>query len=315
MHTVSLDSINMKKAVIFLGLLFIFTACSEKERQTTVIYTPATPSSVPVVIAAQQMPNTEFHVFTNHPKAHSLFLKGDADILFTGLSVGLNFYRKGKKVRIFNSYVTGLTHLITRGRSVKNFSELKGETLIVPFENSPIDELTRFFVESEGLDYGRDIKIQYSLPYAARSLLANEKADNAPLPEPLVTALLNSDNNLKLSFSYREYYMQVTGNKKGYPQVGGFVKGDSAAEKREYLKQFNAELEKAIQLCRENPEDAIMLVKGSFGFDEAVLKKALQRTVFKLESSENLKKEVYDYYNTIRKPLSEESEDFFISLQ
>lgn len=310
-----MNAAAVRKLFFILALSLFLITCSEQDRENTVIYAPATPSSVPVVIAAQKMPNTEIHIFKNHPKAHSLFLKGDSDILFTGLSVGLNFYKKDKDIRIFNSYVTGLTHLITRGQKVKNFAALKGQTLVVPFENSPIDELTRFFVEKEGLIYGKDIQIQYSLPFATRSLLINKKADNAPLPEPLVTALLNSDQDLKLSFSYRDYYMQVTGKKKGYPQVGGFIKGSYAAKNRQYLKQFNAELEKAIVLCRKRPDEAIELAKDSFGFEDVILQKALQRTVFNLETSENLKREVHDYYNTIGKPLSEESENFFLSLQ
>ena len=40
-----------------------------------VIYAPATPSSVPVLLAAQQMENAEVTIFTDHAQAHTLFLR------------------------------------------------------------------------------------------------------------------------------------------------------------------------------------------------------------------------------------------------
>ena len=297
---------------VFLPLLFF---CGEKKkRETIVIYVPATPASIPVLIAGSQMPNTSCVVFKNHSQAHQLFLNKEVDILFTGLSVGLIFFEKNLQIRILNSYVTGVTHLLTYGNKISNFSQLKGKTIIVPFENSPIDELTRFFIEREGLVYGKDIKVAYALPNGAKALLESGKNQAAPLPEPLVSVLLSKPGPVKYSFSYYDYYNKIAQNAKGYPQVAALLRADFSGEKKEYLEKLNYELRAAIQLTRENPDEAVRLTINQFGLSAEIMKKALARSVFHFNSSDSLAREVYEYYRTIGKPLPEKTREIFLAI-
>ena len=108
------------------------------------IYTPPTPSSIPLILAARNLENTKVTIFANHSQAHTLFLRDDVPILVTGLSVGIDFFRQGIPVQIVNSYISGLTYLVTRGKPVQTFRELQGQELYLPFEGSPIEEITKF---------------------------------------------------------------------------------------------------------------------------------------------------------------------------
>ena len=93
------------------------------------IYAPATTSSAPVILAAQQLAThagtnetADLTIFTNHSQANTLFLRGDVDILVTGLSVGVEFFRNGAPVQAINCNVSGLTYLVTYGRQVNSFA-------------------------------------------------------------------------------------------------------------------------------------------------------------------------------------------------
>ena len=127
-----------------------------------VIYAPATPSSIPILLAARHIEGAQVTIFNNHTQANAQFLRGDIDILVTGLSVGLDLFKNGAPVQVIDSYVAGVTYLVTYGKKVKRFADLKGETIYIPFEGSPIEETTRFFIEREGLIWKKDILVAYA---------------------------------------------------------------------------------------------------------------------------------------------------------
>ncbi len=126
-------------------------------------------------------------VFSNHSQANTLFLRGDVDILVTGLSVGIGLFKNGAPIQVINCNVSGLTWLVTYGRQVSSLAELKGESLYVPFEGSPIEETSRFFAEREGLAWKQDIKPVYAASDSALALLKQGKALAVALPEPFVS--------------------------------------------------------------------------------------------------------------------------------
>jgi ABC-type nitrate/sulfonate/bicarbonate transport system substrate-binding protein len=166
-----------------------------------VIYAPASTSSIPVIIAASKMPNVKLQLYTNQSQANTLFLRGEVNVLVTGLSVGLDLYKNGAPVQIVNSFVSGLSYLVTYGKQVSSFSELKGQEIYIPFEGSPIEEATAYLASQEGLTWKTDLKPVYSPFDASIELLKQGKATAVVLPEPNVT-LVEGQPNIFISLSY-----------------------------------------------------------------------------------------------------------------
>ena len=135
-----------KKIIVVMGILWCLSARIDAgESLPVMIYAPAGPTSIPLILAAESLPGVKVKIFTNHSKAHALFLKGKVQILCTGLSVGVGFYRQGVPVQIINSHVSGLAWLVTNIK-VTHFKDLRGMTIYLPFPGSPLEELTRFFM-------------------------------------------------------------------------------------------------------------------------------------------------------------------------
>ena len=97
-----------------------------------VIYAPATPSSIPILLAARHMDDAEVTIFTNHAQANALFLRGDVDILVTGLSVGVDLFKNGAPVQVIDSYVAGLTYLVTYGKNGRALRRSEGSADLHP---------------------------------------------------------------------------------------------------------------------------------------------------------------------------------------
>ncbi len=301
----------MKKLCVVLLLLFMVFASSSSFAENPIhLYAPPTPSSIPILLAAGNMDNVEVTVFSNHSQAHTLFLRGDTQVLTTGLSVGVNFFNNDIPVQMINSYVSGLSHLVTRDRQVSRFQELQGEDIYLPFEGSPLEEVTRYFVQQEGLEWKKDIQPVYSPFPSSLELLKKGDAQVVVLPQPLATVAA-AQEDIFVSFGYKEKWDALTGGTTGYPQVGTFVKADWAAEHKDFIRTFHQELETALQLIQDDPAQAVALTQGAFKFPEKILIAALKKTDFHLSTSTELQEDIRAYYRTVGAPLDDTFDAFF----
>jgi NitT/TauT family transport system substrate-binding protein len=275
-----------------------------------VIYAPATPSSIPVLLAARQMGDAEVTIFANQAQANALFVRGDVDILVTGLSVGVDLFKNGAPVQVANSYVAGLTYLVTYGKPVGSFTELKGKEVYIPFEGSPIDEITQFFVASEGLTWKTDIQPVY-LPFASSvELLKQGKATAVALPEPYVS-LIEGQPNLFISLDYRARWDALTGAQNGYPQVGSLIRRDWAAAHGDVIARFNAAMAAALSTIAQDPAAAVAQTQAQMGLPTEVLRASLARTDFAFTQADEMAQDIQGYYRTIGRPLDETYGPFF----
>jgi ABC-type nitrate/sulfonate/bicarbonate transport system substrate-binding protein len=293
-----------------------------------VIYAPATPSSVPVLLAVQRMNQdpalgrpVRVVIYTNQTQASSLFLRGDVPLLVTGLSVGVEFFKNKAPVQAVNSFVSGLTYLVTYGKPVSSFRELPGGQIYIPFQGSPIEEITRYFVEQEGLTWGRDVKPVYAPFVSSVELLKQGKAAAVALPEPYIS-LIEGQAPITVSFGYHDRWNALTGSKTGYPQVATFAHQDWAAAHPDLVARFNTELAAAIASIQRDPAaalaDAVASAKGSTSGQDSgpagapvLTAPALARTTFAFTSGDAMAQDIRHYYQTIGKPLDESFNAFF----
>lgn len=275
-----------------------------------IIYAPATPSSIPVLLAAERLDGAEVTIFANHTQANALFVRGDVHILVTGLAVGVDLFKNGVPVQAVNSYVAGLTYLVTYGTQVENLADLKGKEIYVPFEGSPIEEILQFFAAREELSWKTDLKPVYSPFTSSVELLKQGKAAAVALPEPYVS-LIESQPNLLISLSFRERWDALTGSTDGYPQVISLVKADWAASHSDVIAAFNAELAAALRRIEQDPAAAVAQVQAQMGLPAPVLFSSLRRTDFAFSRADKMAESIRNYYRVIGKPLDETFDPFF----
>ncbi len=283
------------------------TASSE---DVMVIYAPASTSSIPVIIAASKLEDVRLQLYTNQSQANTLFLRGEVNVLVTGLSVGRDLYKNGAPVQMVNSFVSGLSYLVTYGKQISSFSDLKGQQIYIPFEGSPIEEATAYLASQEGLIWKTDLQPVYSPFDASIELLKQGKAAAVVLPEPNVT-LVEGQPNVYISLSYFDEWNKYAGNDAGYPQVGSFVSPEWATAHPDQVAAFNQALGDAIQYVQSNPEGAVQSVKENFKLPSEKLLKSLNRTHYTFMSGSDLREAINNYYKVIGKPLDESDTAFY----
>ena len=148
----------MKKIMVLLCTLLI-TGCSiaPAQPETFTIYAPVSTSSIPVILAAQSMPEANLVLYTDQSQANAEFIRGDADLMVSGLSVGADMRKNGVPVQVVNSFVSGLSYMVTYGQPINSLAELDGKSVYMPFEGSPIDQVMNYLVTANGLKWKENV--------------------------------------------------------------------------------------------------------------------------------------------------------------
>ena len=285
------------------------------------IYAPATPASLPLILAAEMLDDVDVKCFENHSQAHSLFLKGEAEMIATGLSVAVRLFRQGVPVKIVNSYVSGLTYLVTtKEMHPFRFRDLQGMTLCLPFPGSPIEEVTQFFVHQEGLDWDSAFQIKYVMFPGAVAMLRQGKIHAAVLPEPFVSQVIGYESkrnrtDIRIALSYRSLWEKYTGDPNGYPQVGTFVNDkwlfSDPSRADSVIRRLNQMVKSAIETIDKSPMSASEKGDEKMGWSPDILNSALRRMTFHFLENRDLKQAIQTYYSTLGKPLEVSFDPFF----
>lgn len=289
------------------------TAAETEEPLAVTVLAPNSTTSIPILLAAKYLPGLNVEIFENHPQANAQFTAGEDLVLVTGLSVGFDMFKNGVPLQLINTNVTGLSYIVSCNVEINSFADLAGHEIYLPFEGSPLEETTKFFVEQAGLVYGEDVKPIYAPFETSTALIKNGDDAIVAMPQPAATAMAAQPCG-HLGASFYDVWNSVTGDSDGYPQVGAFAKAAFTSAHPEWVKAFNEAVAKAIAEMQANPEASVNEVAEKFSFPAPVLLKALQATKFTVQSDQEMKDAVIHYYTTIGKPLDESYEAIFYSL-
>ncbi len=286
---------------------------TESEPLAVTVLVPSSTTSIPIILAAKYLPGLNVEIFDNHPQAHAQFMAEDNLVLVTGLSVGVDMFKNEVPLQLINTNVTGLSYIVSCNIEINSFADLAGHEIYLPFEGSPLEETTQFFVEQAGLQYGVDVKPIYAPFDTSTALIKNGDDAIVAMPQPAATAMAAQDCG-HLGASFYDTWNTITGDTDGYPQVGAFAKASFTSAHPEWVQAFNQAVAKAIADLQADPEAAVNEVAEKFSFPAPVLLKALQATKFTVQSDQAMKDSVIHYYETIGKPLDESYEAFFYAL-
>lgn len=286
------------------------TPAAETSDTPLVIYAPASTSSIPVLLAASKMENVQVTLYTNQSQANTLFLRGEVSMLVTGLSVGMDLYKNEVPVQAINSYVSGVSYLVTYGQAITSFADLKGKEIYIPFEGSPIEETSIYFAKQAGLTWKEDITPVYSPFESSIELLKQGKAGAVVLPEPNVS-VVEKQPNIYVSLSYFDEWNKNQSTEQGYPQVGAFVNREWAQTHGDDITRFNQALADAILAVQQDPAAAVEAVKTNYKLPAEILLTSLSRTHYTLVTGQEMQNAIQTYYSVIGKPLDENFSAFY----
>lgn len=314
----------MKKNLIITALLslsLLLTGCGSKndvakesetanatkeEKIVLNIGVPKAPPTLPILrmIETKAMgDNVEINLdYWNSPEQLiAMTQDGEHDIFALPLTVGAKLFNKGVGVKLTNVNTWGVTYFVTSDPEVKEWKDLKGETIYVPLKSSPPDIVTQYFLNANGLKAHEDVRIQYVASAEIAQMLKGGMIEHAVAIEPQVTAALMGNKDLKVLYSYDEEWKNIVDKNTNIPNAGMGATTEFINNDPDLMKKFEEEYEKALNWIVENPAGISELAENELGLKKQVIEKAIPKAGIMYKNTKDSKAALDLFYDMLFK--------------
>jgi len=299
-------------AVLLLALGGWSSACGSDSLEKLTLVAPPGPMAIPMAyIAANNKladvaKETEVVVWQNVDQLKTMVAGGQGDFVTVPSNNSAIFYNAGLKLRLLNIGVWNITYLITSDPEASSFSDIKGQSLTVPFKGSVPDVTFQYIATKEGLDPLKDFDLRYANdPTQAAQLLLSGQVDNAVLSEALATAVIlqtqSTDKPLHRALAFDKGWAEATGASDQTP-IAGTVATSSVMDEPEIVAAFQKEYEAAIDWMLANPEEAGRLIETAFpdlGLKAAPMTVSLKSITWKFTPAQEARPSLEAFYSAL----------------
>lgn len=208
----------MKKLLIAIALLVIIVlgGCNKAKQAETAgdaamnkitVLAPQTPSALPLYLALKDNPQFSLDFFLNHSQANAKFLRGDAKILLTGISIADSFSKQGVDFQLISAQVDNLSHLVSN-KPIASLQDIRDKTIVFPFADSPMEQLFSAIAAKNNLTKDIDYSVTY-LPLSTSLQMLQQGSDLLVWqPEPFASIAQNR-YNMQVSLSLNDLYAKA----------------------------------------------------------------------------------------------------------
>jgi NitT/TauT family transport system substrate-binding protein len=224
---------------------------------------------------------------------------GKHDLFAFPLTVISKLYNKEIDVRLMNVNTWGVTYFLTSDPDFDSWDDLKGKTVYVPLQSSPLDALTQYFLTEAGLEVGKDVEIIYATIPEVSTMLASGEAVYGTLIEPQVTKAMMTNENLRVAFSFEDEWKRVTKTDTKIPNAGFGTTQKYSDENPELVSAFQIAYEEATIWANENPEEMGVLAEKYLGLKAPLIVKSLPSMGLEFKSANDSQTELEMLYELL----------------
>lgn len=236
----------------------------------------------------------------------SKIISGEVDFAVVPTNLAAKLHNKGVPYKLAASTVWGVLY-IASSEDIKGWQDLKGKEIYTIGRGLTPDILFRYLLTENGLNPDEDVDIKYLTgPQELSGFMITGKAKTAVMPEPMLSAVLTKNEDVKISLDLQKEWESVTGQ-ESYPQSSLFIKNDVIEKYPDVVKKFLEEYEKSIEWVNENPAQAGKYVEElNIGLNAKIAEKAIPGSNLKYVEAADVKPAVEKYLKVLH-DFSEES--------
>jgi NitT/TauT family transport system substrate-binding protein len=208
-------------------------------------------------------------------------VSGEYDAGVLPINVAAKLYSAGIALRLAAIIGDGMVSFLSVDPGIASISDLRGRKVNIAGQGATPDFLFKRLLKGAGIDPGKDISLDYSLPYPeAAAAIAAGKIECAILPEPFATMARNANPALRSPLDLGALWTKATGQ-SSYPMTAFVVSSKLAEERPQAVKAILDSIAASIAWVRARPEEAGALVeKEDLGLKAAISSKAIPRSAY-----------------------------------
>jgi NitT/TauT family transport system substrate-binding protein len=204
-------------------------------------------------------------------------IAGEVDLAALPVNSAALLYNKEVPIRLTAVIGWGVMYLVSGDRSLKSWSALKDKDIHVAGKGAVSDLLFRYLTIKNGLEAGRDFRIQYLAPAELAQFAAAGKARYAVLPEPWVTETLQRNPQLMVALDFQEEWKRIERDRLTYPQTVLIASQSLLRNDPSLVTAFEKELEAAIRWLNLNPRQGGALAEKTIQVSAIAVEKGIKR--------------------------------------
>ena len=215
----------------------------------------------------------KFDVQTDPVMVTAGLINGTIDIAALPTNAAANVYNKtngGVKIIAINTL--GVLYLLTNNVSINSISDLNGKTIYCPSQNPMF--ITKYIIEKNNMSDKVTIdSTTYATADALRAAVIAGTVEIAVLPEPMVTIVTNSNQNVKVALDLTEEWDKVSNGKK-LVQGCVVVRTEFAEKYPGSVDEFLKDYKSSIESLNSDPTSGASFIKefGIFANDKVAAK-------------------------------------------
>ena len=248
---------------------------------------------------------TEVVIWENPEQLKAYVAGGQGDFVTMPSNSSAIFYNKGLKLQLLDISVWNITYLIAKDPIAGSFADIKGQSLVVPFQGSVPDLMFQYIAKAQGLDPQKDFDLRYATdPTQAAQLLLTGQADNGVISEALATAVVlqtaTAEKPLHRALAFDKAWADASGGADS--PIAGTVATASVLDKPEVIAAFEREYKAAVQWMLDNPEEAGKLVETQLpqlGLKAAVMTASLKSIAWKYTTAVDARASLEAFYQSL----------------
>jgi NitT/TauT family transport system substrate-binding protein len=287
------------------------TAAPVKLDKLTLVAPPG-PMAIPMAYLkvnnklADVAAETDLVIWENPDQLKAIVAGKQGDFVTVPSNTAAIFYNKGLELQLLDISVWNITYLVTRDPDAASFADIKGQSLVVPFQGSVPDVTFQYIAAKEGLDPLKDFDLRYATdPTQAAQLLVSGQVDNAVLSEALATAVLlqtkDSEKPLRKALAFDKAWEAAAGAGATSP-IAGTVATPNVMGRPDVIAAFQREYAAAVEWMLANPEAAGQLIETELpdlGLKAPVMTAALKGITWKYTPALEAKASLAAFYTAL----------------
>lgn len=233
------------------------------------VYTPKAPPSIPMLPMKNEV---TLHYYQDvHTEIIPKIIKSQDGIYVIPTNLGENLKKKGLELKLLGVTSQGLISIISNEK-IKNIKDLDGKNILIGSQGSSPDIISKFLFKNNDISP----KITYRSTPEVAKLMILQKGDNAVLPEPMATFVLEKNPKLIRTVVYKDEWEKAT-SLSGIPQVGLYTTSKYNKTHSKEIETFIDNYIKNLKDLKKDPTEFIDLAQVNFniklsdsGYEESI---------------------------------------------
>ena len=247
--------------------------------------------------------NYQIALYSDPQVVANAVVSGECAIAALPTNLAAKLYKKSEeKVQLLALNTLGVLYVLDTTGTVNTIADLKGKTVYVPGSGSNPEYITLALLNGAGLTVGTDVFVDtntYSSPDALQGALVAGQVEVAILPEPKVSAVTASAQNVKIAIDLTAEWERLYGENtlvQGCLVINKDFADANPAEVKKFLEDYKA----SVDFISAGSDEAItMIVEAGILPKAAIAKKALPNCNICCISGDAMKAAIGVFYEKI----------------